>query len=432
MPSKSGRCILIVLGTSFPGNNAASARISALVTSFLGRGHFVRVATTILTKRSQNTNGAATKSVVLPVIVTSPFSRLVSNALSLLSSYLFSFALSLRRPDAVILSVPPHESAIGFHLGLELGQAISTHRSKLIYDYRDDILDDSRYEDLYRGMHDIRHMLLRVLLRVMTILIARSDAIVCTTQATKRIMIQRGFDAKKVYVIHNGADLELFKPATRTEKVGLRVKYGLPAQSFVLVAVSGARWLFYGLEPIIEALKMIKDHASVRATDSLFMIVGEKNRELQSYLRSTADLEPKIRLVDLGEIAHNEIPDVLRTGDVGIIPLADYEFLKHILPVKLFEYCACGLPVLATTPPNSLTECIIRKHSLGFAFHPKDVKGLADAIRRLWTDDGLRKKTSLQCRTVMEREFDRRALSSRYTSLVEELLDDAGAKRSST
>lgn len=60
--------------------------------------------------------------------------------------------------------------------------------------------------------------------------------------------------------------------------------------------------------------------------------------------------EPNIHL--LGRRAYTELPDVLRGADAGLIPYARNELTDSIFPMKVYEYLAGGLPVVATELPS--------------------------------------------------------------------------------
>jgi glycosyltransferase involved in cell wall biosynthesis len=49
----------------------------------------------------------------------------------------------------------------------------------------------------------------------------------------------------------------------------------------------------------------------------------------------------------LGPVPPEEVPALLRRCDVGLIPFVDSALTRAIHPVKLYEYCAAGLPVVA-------------------------------------------------------------------------------------
>jgi glycosyltransferase involved in cell wall biosynthesis len=60
--------------------------------------------------------------------------------------------------------------------------------------------------------------------------------------------------------------------------------------------------------------------------------------------------EPNAHL--LGRRAYDELPDVLRGADAGLIPYARNELTDAIFPMKVYEYLAAGLPVVATQLPS--------------------------------------------------------------------------------
>jgi len=59
--------------------------------------------------------------------------------------------------------------------------------------------------------------------------------------------------------------------------------------------------------------------------------------------------EPNIHL--LGARAYDQLPEVLRAADAGLIPYARNELTESIFPMKVYEYLAAGLPVIATPLP---------------------------------------------------------------------------------
>jgi glycosyltransferase involved in cell wall biosynthesis len=59
--------------------------------------------------------------------------------------------------------------------------------------------------------------------------------------------------------------------------------------------------------------------------------------------------EPNIYL--LGRRSYQQLPSVLRAADAGLIPYARNELTNSIFPMKVYEYLAAGLPVVATPLP---------------------------------------------------------------------------------
>jgi glycosyltransferase involved in cell wall biosynthesis len=68
--------------------------------------------------------------------------------------------------------------------------------------------------------------------------------------------------------------------------------------------------------------------------------------ERQALMEIAAGSDGAIRV--LAQVAHAEVPALLWGAHVGTLPFPDQQNLRVASPIKLFEYMAAGLPVLAT------------------------------------------------------------------------------------
>jgi glycosyltransferase involved in cell wall biosynthesis len=80
-------------------------------------------------------------------------------------------------------------------------------------------------------------------------------------------------------------------------------------------------------------------------------------------------------------VPHQEIPHILAGAHIGVLPFPDETKFQVSSPIKLFEYMASGMPILATkiachTDVISSDGCI-------FWAQPGE-EGLLDALRRVW------------------------------------------------
>jgi glycosyltransferase involved in cell wall biosynthesis len=68
----------------------------------------------------------------------------------------------------------------------------------------------------------------------------------------------------------------------------------------------------------------------------------------------TGDLSPLDEAPNIHQIGPrlaNDLPKVLRGADIGLIPYAINDLTRSVFPMKVYEYLAAGLPVLATPLP---------------------------------------------------------------------------------
>ncbi len=66
---------------------------------------------------------------------------------------------------------------------------------------------------------------------------------------------------------------------------------------------------------------------------------------------------------------YEQLPQLLRGADVGLIPYVRSELTDSIFPMKVYEYLAAGLPVVATPLPalEGLPEVATAADAEGFA-----------------------------------------------------------------
>jgi glycosyltransferase involved in cell wall biosynthesis len=82
-----------------------------------------------------------------------------------------------------------------------------------------------------------------------------------------------------------------------------------------------------------------------------------------------------------GRIPHSQVPGWIRSGRIGLVTLQPIaKFLKNI-PTKMFEYWACGLPVIASDLPP--VRQFLQDERNGLLFNPRSPEDLARAITRL-------------------------------------------------
>jgi len=66
----------------------------------------------------------------------------------------------------------------------------------------------------------------------------------------------------------------------------------------------------------------------------------------------TTPLEGLENIHRFGQVPYSELPQYARYFDVGLIPYVRHDYLKAVNPLKLREYYAIGLPVIATRVPD--------------------------------------------------------------------------------
>ncbi|WP_169713647.1 glycosyltransferase family 4 protein [Paludifilum halophilum] len=91
-----------------------------------------------------------------------------------------------------------------------------------------------------------------------------------------------------------------------------------------------------------------------------------------------------------GRIPFQEVQSWLARGKVGLVCLHPVDNYKESLPIKLFEYMAAGLPVVATDFP--LWRQIVVESGSGWMVNALDPRDIAEKVTGILTDDRLRRR----------------------------------------
>lgn len=124
----------------------------------------------------------------------------------------------------------------------------------------------------------------------------------------------------------------------------------------------------------------------------------------------------------LGRVPHEQVPLLLMQARIGVVPLQPIpKFLKNI-PTKVFEYWACGLPIVASDlPPIRL---FFRDGVYGYMVDPESSEQFAQAISRLLDNPVTAERMGHQARHAVLTRFnvlpEQRKLVRLYRELWQE------------
>lgn len=121
-----------------------------------------------------------------------------------------------------------------------------------------------------------------------------------------------------------------------------------------------------------------------------------------------------------GRIPYEEVKQWLGRGKVGLVCLHPIENYRESLPIKMFEYMAAGLPLIATDFP--LWKEIVTQSGCGFVADALNPKEIAEKVTKILTDEQLRKKMSIDGRKAHEEIYNWQVEEKKLIRLYEELL----------
>lgn len=185
-----------------------------------------------------------------------------------------------------------------------------------------------------------------------------------------------------------------------------------------VVYVGGVTKLRGALE-LVEALKILKESGYQTIALTLIGPVTPLNldRELQHLIRQYG-LTENVHI--LGPVPHEEVFGILAQSHVGVAILHPDPNYVESLPIKLFEYMAAGLPVVASNFP--LWREIVEGNACGLCVNPLDPKAIAEAIEYLLTHPEEARRMGQNGRQAVEEKYNWEKEAQKLLALYEELI----------
>jgi glycosyltransferase involved in cell wall biosynthesis len=127
---------------------------------------------------------------------------------------------------------------------------------------------------------------------------------------------------------------------------------------------------------------------------------------------------PRVRYA--GRLGRHEVAALLARVKVGVIPLQPIANYVDAYPVKLFEYLAAGLPVIATDVPR--WRALLEEHNCGICVPYGSPELLGAAITRLLDDDDGARAMGERARRAAEERYSWETQAAALVALYDELL----------
>jgi glycosyltransferase involved in cell wall biosynthesis len=246
--------------------------------------------------------------------------------------------------------------------------------------------------------------------------LSRAEAVLAVSASLRDHAVAMGAAPERVHVVPNGVDPALFQPGLRDPDVRKRWELG---DGPVLGFVSGLRpW--HGVDTLPPLLaELVPRHPDLR------LVIAGDGPARDGLEREFAARGLSRAVVFTGWLAHEEIGGLIRHFDVALAPYREPAHAFYFSPLKLFEYMACGVPVVAAAV-GQIAE-VLRHEQTGLLCAPGDALGLAGACHRLLTDSALCRRLGAAAAAEVHGSYTWDHNAARVTALAWSL--GAGAPR---
>ena len=203
----------------------------------------------------------------------------------------------------------------------------------------------------------------------------RCFGVITISNGIKDFLKDKGIKSEKIFVSPDAVDINKFSLNISAEEA--KEKTGLPKDKKIIM-YTGHLYGWKGVDTLGQALKNFDDKY-------LFVFVGGTSKHIEDFKRRYDEFG---NLIMVGQVSHEKIPLYLKSADVLVIPNTGREDISRLYtsPMKLFEYMASGVPIVASDLP-SIRE-ILDEGSAVF-FEPDDSESLTGAIKKVFANSSL-------------------------------------------
>jgi len=185
----------------------------------------------------------------------------------------------------------------------------------------------------------------------------------------------------KISIVTNGTNLEKFYNSKKKNK---------------RIIFSGAMYYHRGIDVLLDCASAVINE--INDVEFLLLGNGPEMSKLREFVNKS-NLSKNI--IFKGWVQREKIPEFLATSSIGIGPLRITDVTKGALPIKVLEYMASSLPILAMK--GTLPEDILKDKINGYAI--TDSKELAQKIIYILKNDDLREQMGKNSNKMVQK-FD--------------------------
>ncbi|WP_320005702.1 glycosyltransferase family 4 protein [Maridesulfovibrio sp.] len=265
-------------------------------------------------------------------------------------------------------------SASSFHTGMPVAIAAQKAGIKSVYEYRG--MWHYSLQSRVPWYIDAEDYELRHKYEIETG--AKSDAVFSISEALREELVSYGIERKKITVLPNAVDTEIFKPLLPDES--LKNSLGLDGRK--VVGFIGSLTNYEGLNYLMDAVLEL----NYRGEKVSLLIVGDgKEKPFMEKLHKARGNHPSI--IFTGKVPFEEVGRYYSIVDVLPFPRINAKVCNCVPPLKPMEAMAMGKPVIVSNV-DALCE-MVQDEETGLICKADDIKSLTEQLGRILTDESL-------------------------------------------
>lgn len=213
----------------------------------------------------------------------------------------------------------------------------------------------------------------------------RADHLIVVTHSFKAYLQDRGVSGERITVIPNGVDPDMFFPIP----ADISLQQELQLEDKFVVGYLGTHGLAHGLESVVEAARLAGQTDDLTAVH--FITVGA-GAQFDRIKEIASDLD---NFTMIGQVSRADILRYWSLLDASLIHLKASPLFESVIPSKMFEAMAMGVPLLHGVAGESAD--IVRTSRSGICFAAEQPEALLSAIRQISTDKDAYQQMKTSC-----------------------------------
>ena len=205
-------------------------------------------------------------------------------------------------------------------------------------------------------------------------ILGRADRVVAVSRELERWLVELGVDEERITVVANAVDPRRFE-VTAEERAEARRRLGVNGTP--VVAFAGTLKPWHDPTILVRAVGLLRE----RGVAPRLLIVGD-GPQRTAVEELAGELGVSSMVTVTGAVAHDEVPAYLGAADVATVTYHP-DTGRYFSPLKLFEYLAAGLPVVAAEL-GEIPHCV--RAETGLLYPPGDAEALAEGLATLIAD----------------------------------------------
>ena len=235
------------------------------------------------------------------------------------------------------------------------------------------------------------------------------DLMVVSSPQIKDVLCEKySLNPEKFLVVSNGANPDVFKPI---DSRICREKLQLNLEGIYLAFIGSLR-KWHGLDQIILAMVQLEK----KIPDLRLLLVGDGEERIRVE-KLISDHQLERRVLMFGEKPFNDIPYYINAADIC---LGSFIEKPGISPLKIFEYMACGKPVISNAVGGM--EVLFNEHKVGKLIVSENPTEWAESIEEMLSNPEQMAEYGENGLAAVHNEFNWESICKKIENALEPLV----------